>query len=204
MNHSDEVWSGQEGFANIFAIKDLCSELDTFLGVLKDCGDLDGASPVTVVEALTEDQLLKMSFFQLACLVDNLVVVWNNASLCGLLADDVEIVKVANDLSIDESSWWDISGFISNSEESLAIPEVDHHNCKFHMRAVGRVNLLFQYLSKVLLKKVHLISWHCKHKDDQLFWWGLISGCVSLNDFCCYLNHVFVLISVIIVESHSA
>lgn len=38
---SDEVWSGQEGLANIFAIEDLCSELDALLGVLQDCRDFD-------------------------------------------------------------------------------------------------------------------------------------------------------------------
>ena len=97
MNHSDEVWSGQEGFINTFAIEDLCSELDTFLGKMKDCRDLDGASPVTVVEALTKDQLLKMSLIQLAsqCSVKYLIFCRNNY-LCGLLADDVEFFNVCS------------------------------------------------------------------------------------------------------------
>ena len=134
---SDEVDTVEDALANFFAFHDLRVELGAFLGVLEDGGDLDASSPVAVVEALGEDQLLKMSLFKLASVgVNHLVVIGDDASFGGLLADNVEIVVFADDLSVDEGAWRNISGFISKSKESLAVSEVDHNHCDFHFEVV--------------------------------------------------------------------
>ena len=59
---------GDNGGSDFLSFHDFGVELGAFLGVLEDCGNLDGASPVAIVEALGEDQFLEMSFFKFAVL----------------------------------------------------------------------------------------------------------------------------------------
>ena len=48
---------------NSFIAESFCCEFGTFLGILENSRDLDGASPINIVEALTEDYFLKDAFF---------------------------------------------------------------------------------------------------------------------------------------------
>ena len=59
---------GDDGGSDFLSFHHLGVELGAFLGVLQDCGYLDGTSPVAVVEALGEDEFLEMSFFEFAFL----------------------------------------------------------------------------------------------------------------------------------------
>ncbi len=105
MNQSDEERLSGKRLLNSSSSEDLSVELGTLLRVLQDSRNLDRAAPVRVVEALAVDQLLQMPFFQLSCVVNDLVVVWNDGTFVGLLAHDKEVVIQANDSSIYESSW---------------------------------------------------------------------------------------------------
>ena len=104
MNHSGEVGSGEEGGVHLHALHHIGVELGTFLGVLQDGGDLDGAVPVGVVEALRVDQLLEMALLELAvaATVDDPIVGGDDAALGRLMAHDEEIVVLADHLRVDQ------------------------------------------------------------------------------------------------------
>jgi hypothetical protein len=55
-------------------LKDICGEFGALFSVLEDDRHFDGAGPVGIVEALTEDELLKCLLLQLAIPVDDAVM----------------------------------------------------------------------------------------------------------------------------------
>lgn len=81
-----------------------------FLGVLQYSWYFDGARPVDVVEALREDQLLKVALFEFTVACYDFIVVGDGAAASGLLRYDVKIVVFAYDRVADESAREDVSG----------------------------------------------------------------------------------------------
>ncbi len=67
-----------------------------FLAYSEDGRHFDGASPVDVVEALAEDELLKCLLLQLALTVDHAVVVGHGVAPVGLLTDQEKVVVFAH------------------------------------------------------------------------------------------------------------
>jgi len=132
-DHSDEIGSGQQRGEHFLSFHHLSTEFGTLFGVLEDRRDLDGTGPVDVVETLREDEFLEMTLFDFALAVDHLVVVGHNTSLGRLLTDDVEIVVLADYLSIDECPWRHVSDLLTCSEEPLTISEIDHDNSELHV-----------------------------------------------------------------------
>ena len=98
MDHSDEVGSGEEGGADLLALHHLSAELGTLLGVLQDCGHLDGVEAVGVVEALQVDQLLELVLLKLlGVVVDDFVVgLSGGGGSLGQLAHDEEFVALSD------------------------------------------------------------------------------------------------------------
>ena len=77
---SHVIDSADEDGADFLSFHHLGSELGTLLGVLQDCGDLDGACPIAVVVALVVDQFLQVAFLKLAFVaVDHFVVAGDDA-----------------------------------------------------------------------------------------------------------------------------
>ena len=195
MDHSDEVGSGEEGGADLLALHHLSAELGTLLGVLQDGGDLDGAGPVGVVEALRVDQLLQVSLLELAGGVDDLVVVGDDAALGRLLAHDEEVVVLADHLRVDEGPGGHVLGLLPRREEPLAVPEVDHHAGQPHVRAgVGLPHGLLQPPAEVLLDEVDLVPGHGQHEDDELLGRALVPDRVGLHALGGHRQHVLVLV----------
>ena len=195
---SDVVDSADEGRADFLSFHYLGSELGTLLGVLQDGGDLDGAGPVAVVEALGVDQFLQVPFLELALVaVDHFVVVGDDAALGGLLAYDVEIVVLADDLRIHESTRGDVSGF-ALGEESFTVSEVDHDEGHLHLRTVFLIDSLLESFGKVVDDEVDLVSGNSEHEDDEFLWWGLVSGGVSFDALHSDFEHrlVFVIVGI--------
>ena len=108
-------------------------------------------------------------------------MVGDNAAFGGLLADDVEVVVVADDLSVDESSRRHVSGFIARSEESFAVSEVDHDDCDFHLAVEACIDVVFQFFGEVVDHEVDLVSGNGQHEDDELFGCILVSVDVSFD-----------------------
>ena len=86
---------------------------------MEDGGDLDGTSPVGVVEALREDQFLQVSLFQFAVAGDDLVVVGHDRPLEGLLRNDEEVVVFADDIRADQGAGRHVLDFVASCEEPL-------------------------------------------------------------------------------------
>ena len=103
-----------------------------------------------------------MPFLQFTAIIVNDLIMCSDASLCRLLADDVEVIMIANNLCVYESSWWHIFGFIWNGKGSLTIP--DHHEGQFDLAPVVTVELIYNYLSKSSFNLLKLISWDRKHE----------------------------------------
>ena len=98
-----------------------------------------------------------------------------------MLADDVEVVVVAYNLSVDESSRRHIFSFITKSEESFAVSEVDHDDCDFHLAAVTFIHINFKFSDEVLDNKVDLVSGNGQHENYKFLGWTLISFNVSVE-----------------------
>jgi len=126
MDQSNEEGPCHESLSNISACQHLGVELSTLFGILQNGRDLYRSTPVGIVKTLTVDQLLQISFFECACVVNNFVVVRDNTTFVRLLAHDEEIEIQADDFLVDEGTWGHISSIFV--EKPLAVLEVNHHD----------------------------------------------------------------------------
>ena len=121
-------------------------------------------------------------------------MVGDNAAFGGLLADDVEVVVVADDLSVDEGSGRHISGFIAESEESFTVSEVHHDDSDFHLAVEACIDFVFQFFGEVVDNQVDLVSGNGQHEDDKLFGCTFVSVDVSFDALGSYHEHRFVFV----------
>ena len=150
MDQSNEEGFCAKPFFNFSSTKNLSVEFCALLWILQNGWNLDRSTPIRIVEALTVNQLLQMPFFQLTSVVDNFVVVRNDAAFVRLLAYDKEIVIQTNNSWVDESSRrhvWSVRG-----EKPLAVFEIHQHNCQPNASTSKWFSkTVIQSLSEVLL-----------------------------------------------------
>lgn len=113
---------------DLLAVEGLPCEFGQLLGVLQGPGDLDGASPVHVIETLAEDEFLQDSFLHLRIAEDHLVVIGHRAASVRELRHQVEVVEGAHDGLRDKGPSLRVrhsTGIVG--KEPLASPGVDHN-----------------------------------------------------------------------------
>ena len=166
---------------------DFSVESGALLRVHQHAGDLDRSTPVGVVEALREDQLLQVPLLKLAVIEDDFVVVWNDGTLEGCLGNDEEVVVLAHDPVVDEGSRQHVPGVAALREEPLSVAQVHHHAGDAHLRNLIAV---LQDLEVVFPQKVHLVLGNSIHEHDQLPGEGFVPSIVVLETFCSQLHHL--------------
>ena len=122
---SDEIKAPFKRFWELLLIHDFWVELGTFLCVLKNTWDFDWTTPVHIIETLSEYQFWKYSFFHFWVGVNDLVVIWNNASSVGILRNKVEVIIFGNNISVDQCSSFDILSAVT--EKPFRCFGVDHN-----------------------------------------------------------------------------
>ena len=171
--------------SDLFSMHHLRVEDCTFLSVLQNARNLDGTSPISIAETLCKDKLMKMSFFQCAVTSDDFELIRNSSTSSTFLWDHEEIEGFADNISKNYCTWLNIihiwSIFTILNEKSFWIAHINHDHNEPNSFRIYLLQLLFNLISKILLKKVDLISRTCSYEDDNFCRRTLVSGFISRN-----------------------
>lgn len=173
-------------------VEHLRAKLGAFLRVLQDSRNFDRARPVDVVEALTEDQLLKQALLHLAITVYHAVVVWNSGASSCLLAYQEEVVEVGYHSFADQCPCRYVPESSILREEPFAILNIYHDCGQCDQTGLFRVRLLqlFGEPSEVMFVVYgYLIPCARIQEDEYLFWQSSVSFVVGGDAIAGELHH---------------
>lgn len=183
-NHSDKVELALQLLAQLLIFQDFTVELGTFLCVLKDSRYFNWSSPVDIVEALREDQLLQHSFFHFRVWKNHSVVIGDSWASIWRLRDNIEVIIFRDNFWGYHCSCWKISDLPSFSEKPFWCFNINHDHgesrCFFF---IDLFKFGFEGLDVVIEEHDDLIvGWRAVENDD-LSWHFFVSVSIGLNSF---------------------